>query len=175
MQESPEISEVEEDDRVAAQSARSPQTTKRRGKVLHKSRHGLPVPSLPTGVVKSIASSFVGSSSKGSRKLNKDTVAALVQATDWYFEQLGDDLAAYSKHAKRKTIAEADVIALMKRQRLLSATSTPFSLAQKFLPRELLQELRMPPPPDDVPKRRGRQKHAETEEPGSADSDAESE
>lgn len=32
------------------------------------------------------------------------------------------------------------------RQRLLNANTTPFSLAQKFLPRELLQEIRMPTP-----------------------------
>lgn len=34
----------------------------------------------------------------------------------------------------------------MYRQRQVNAATTPFSLAQKFLPRELLQELRMPPP-----------------------------
>lgn len=34
----------------------------------------------------------------------------------------------------------------MYRQRQTNATTTPFSLAQKYLPRELLQELRMVPP-----------------------------
>jgi hypothetical protein len=32
------------------------------------------------------------------------------------------------------------------RQRQINATTTPFSLAQKLLPRELLQDLRMIPP-----------------------------
>jgi hypothetical protein len=32
------------------------------------------------------------------------------------------------------------------RQRQTNAATTPFSLAQRFLPRELLQELRMVPP-----------------------------
>ncbi|MCJ1326904.1 hypothetical protein MMC10_003570 [Thelotrema lepadinum] len=128
---------------------RSVDKTTRKRKSLRESRYGIPIPNLPVGVVKSIAGSFMGSSSKKSRKFNKDAVAALVQASDWYFEQLGEDLAAYSKHGRRKTIDETDVVTLMKRQRLLSSTSTPFSLGQRFLPRELLQELRMAPPKDD--------------------------
>lgn len=32
------------------------------------------------------------------------------------------------------------------RQRQLSSSATPFSLAQKYLPRELLQNIRMPQP-----------------------------
>lgn len=154
---------------AAAEVANSPNKTKRQRKAARESHFGIPVPSLPVGVVKSVATSFLRSSGKRRKNLNRDTVAALTQATEWYFEQLGDDLSAYSKHARRKTIAEADVIALMKRQRLLSATSTPFSLAQKFLPRELQQEIRMAPPKDEVRKVHGRQK------PEVADDDGEDE
>lgn len=32
----------------------------------------------------------------------------------------------------------------IRRQRQVNASTTPFSLAQKYLPRELLQEIRMP-------------------------------
>jgi hypothetical protein len=39
-----------------------------------------------------------------------------MQASDWFFEQLGEDLQAYAKHAGRKTIDESDVLTLMKRQ-----------------------------------------------------------
>ena len=169
---------VEDEDEADAEAAapnraKSPlNQARRRQKVTRQSRYGLPVPSLPVGVVKGVASAFVRSSGKG-RKLNKDAVAALMQATDWYFEQLGDDLGAYSKHARRKVIAEADVVALMRRQRLLSTTSTPFSLAQKFLPRELLQEMRMDPPKDDEKKRKGRQKQVVGEESTEAESEAE--
>jgi len=84
-------------------------------------------------------------------------------ASDWFFEQVSDDLGAYSKHAGRKTIDESDVVTLMARyvlisiifggkglifyrQRQINASTTPFSLAQSYLPRELLQELRMVPP-----------------------------
>ena len=42
----------------------------------------------------------------------------------------------------------ADKVSRCRRQRQInSSTSTPFSLAQRHLPRELLQELRIPPPP----------------------------
>ena len=41
------------------------------------------------------------------------------------------------------------------RQRQTSASTTPFALAQRHLPRELLQELRMPaPPPTKAPRKK---------------------
>ena len=145
------------------------------------SRYGIPYPSLPSGVVKKLASTFARSSGNGKSKINNNlaaglisqcTVAAIMQATDWFLEQVGDDLGTYAKHAGRKTIDETDVITLMKRcvisahfeiwgnwkdhlqvwlltarrQRQLNATTTPFSLAQRYLPRELLQDIRMAPP-----------------------------
>lgn len=79
------------------------------------SRYGIPYPSLPTGVVKKLATTFARSSGNGKSKLNKDTVAAIMQATDWFFEQIGDDLGTYAKHAGRKTIDETDIVTLMKR------------------------------------------------------------
>jgi len=79
--------------------------------------------------------------------VSADTLTALTQASEWFFEQLGDDLGAYARHAKRKTVEEADMVTLMRRQRQIGSTATTFSLAQKHLPRELLQELRMPLPP----------------------------
>jgi hypothetical protein len=50
------------------------------------------------------------------------------------------------------------------RQRQVNANSTPFSLAQKFLPRELLQEVRMAPQPNLKRKRRPRMETIEEEE-----------
>lgn len=51
----------------------------------------------------------------------------------------------------------------MRRQRQVGATVTPFSLAQRYLPRELLQELRMPvPPPTKAAKKKS--KHAVVEQ-----------
>lgn len=79
------------------------------------SRHGIPVPNLPSGVVKKIASRFAPSKIGSKAKISKQTLAVLEQATAWFFEQVSDDLDAYSKHAGRKTIDESDVITLMKR------------------------------------------------------------
>ncbi|KAH8601953.1 centromere kinetochore component CENP-T-domain-containing protein [Bisporella sp. PMI_857] len=112
-------------------------------KKIKVSKHGIQYPSLPAGVVKKLATTYARTSGKSKAKISKDTLDAIIQATDWFFEQVSEDLGAYSKHAGRKTIDESDVITLMRRQRQTNATTTPFSLAQKFLPRELLQELRM--------------------------------
>lgn len=79
------------------------------------SRHGLPVPSLPRGIVKKLASRFAKIGGGGKARISKDTLAAIEQATEWFFEQASDDLTAYSKHSNRKTIDESDVIALMRR------------------------------------------------------------
>ncbi|KAL2122035.1 hypothetical protein VTJ04DRAFT_2490 [Mycothermus thermophilus] len=109
------------------------------------SKHGIEYPSLPPTLVKRLAQNFAKANGANG-KIAPDALKAIIQASDWFFEQLGDDLAAYSNHAGRKTIDESDVLTLMKRQRQISPSTTLFSLAQRHLPRELLQELRMPPP-----------------------------
>ncbi|KAL2831226.1 centromere kinetochore component CENP-T-domain-containing protein [Aspergillus cavernicola] len=111
------------------------------------SRHGIPVPNMPAGVVRKLATRFARARAGPKAKVSKTTLAAIEQASSWYFEQASEDLAAYSKHAGRKTIDEADVTALMRRQRHLNNTTTVFSLAQKHLPKELLQDMRLPMPP----------------------------
>ncbi|KAF2109736.1 centromere kinetochore component CENP-T-domain-containing protein, partial [Lophiotrema nucula] len=87
---------------------------RRQRRELKLSRFGHEYPSFNAATVKNLASSFARSQgTKG--KIGKDTLDALVQTTDWFFEQIGEDLAAYSQHAGRKMIDEDDVIALMKR------------------------------------------------------------
>jgi histone H3/H4 len=85
------------------------------GKQKKLSRHGIPVPNLPAGVVKKLASQFARTGAGSKTKINKAALAAIEQASSWYFEQVSQDLAAYSKHAGRKTIDESDVTTLMKR------------------------------------------------------------
>ena len=85
-----------------------------RRKELKVSRAGLDYPSFPAAPVKKLALSFM--KSQGSKaQLNKDALAALVQTTDDFFEQMGIDLAAYAQHAGRRMIEESDVLALMRR------------------------------------------------------------
>lgn len=85
------------------------------GKQKKISRHGIPVPNLPAGVVKKLATRFARSGAGPKAKINKATLAAIEQASSWYFEQASQDLAAYSKHAGRKTIDESDVTTLLRR------------------------------------------------------------
>lgn len=88
-------------------------------KVLKKrklvSQHGIEYPSLPPAFVKRVAQTALQSSGLSNKRISNDTLAALTQASEWYFEQLGDDLGAYAQHAKRKTIEDSDVATLMRR------------------------------------------------------------
>jgi len=95
--------------------------------------------------VKKLTLSFLKSQG-GKAQLNTETLDALVRTTNDFFEQISMDLAAYAQHGGRTTIEESDVITLMKRTRKTTGTCTSFSLAQRMLPRELLQQLRMEPP-----------------------------
>ncbi|MCJ1248613.1 hypothetical protein MMC30_005831 [Trapelia coarctata] len=87
---------------------------KPRLKLRRKSRNN--TPSLSAGVVKKLANSFARSSSSLKSKINKETLGAIMQASDWFFEQIGSDLGAYAEHAGRKTVDETDVTTLMKRR-----------------------------------------------------------
>ncbi|MCJ1346889.1 hypothetical protein MMC31_005109 [Peltigera leucophlebia] len=118
----------------------------RKPKVLAVSRRGISYSPLPARVVKTVASRFQRLYAKGGKATIKgDTLIPLMEASNEFFEQLGYDLKAYAQHAKRKKIDESDVTTVMKRQRHLTATRTTFSLAQKYLPRELLQEVLIRP------------------------------
>lgn len=79
------------------------------------SKHGIAYPSLPAGVVKKLATTFARTSGNSKAKINKETLDAIMQASDWFFEQVSDDLGAYATHAGRKTIDESDIITLMAR------------------------------------------------------------
>lgn len=84
-------------------------------KPIRVSKHGIQYPSLPPGVVKKLATTFARTGGSGNGKISKDALAAIMQASDWFFEQVSDDLGAYAEHAGRKTIDENDVMTLMKR------------------------------------------------------------
>lgn len=84
-------------------------------KGLKLSRYGVEYPSLPPAVVKRLAGTFAKSSGITKTKISPEALAEIQRASDWFFEQLGDDLSAYAKHAKRKTIDESDMLTLMRR------------------------------------------------------------
>lgn len=79
------------------------------------SRLGIEYPPLPPSFVKRVAQTSLQTSGLSNSRISPDTLAALTQASEWFFEQLGDDLGAYASHAKRKTIEQGDVHTLMLR------------------------------------------------------------
>lgn len=93
---------------IIGQPSRTEPRVKRPGKRI--SRYGIQYPPLPTSVVKRLVQRFAGKS-----KISLDTLNAIMQASDWFFEQLGDDLQAYAHHANRETINESDMLTLMRR------------------------------------------------------------
>ncbi|CAI2186414.1 908_t:CDS:2, partial [Funneliformis geosporum] len=90
---------------------------------------------LPNSLVKSLfnkCSNF---------KVSKEAMQAVFDGTQEYFEQISNDLNTYASHANREIIQEKDVHLLMKRQGLITETSTFESLVEKYLPRELSDEI----------------------------------
>ncbi|KAL7947800.1 centromere kinetochore component CENP-T domain-containing protein [Trichoderma barbatum] len=106
------------------------------------SKHNIEYPQLPPVFVRQVTQAAIQTTGLINQRISADTLGALTQASDWYFQQLGDDLGAYANHAGRRTIEERDVIALMNRQRLLNPELSLFNLANRHLPRELQQMLR---------------------------------
>lgn len=104
--------EIDLTEAIAPERKRGP---KPRRKTKRISKHGIEYPALPPAFVKKVAQTSLQSSGLSSSKISADTLTALTQASEWFFEQLGDDLGAYANHAKRKTIEESDVVTLMRR------------------------------------------------------------
>ncbi|TGO82290.1 hypothetical protein BPOR_0871g00040 [Botrytis porri] len=102
--------------RVSVQKATSENSKRTFQKKVNKvSKHGLKYKSLPLGVVKKHAINLARNGAGKGKKLSGDALDAIMQATDWFFEQISDDLSTYSEHAGRKTIDESDVLMLMRR------------------------------------------------------------
>jgi histone H3/H4 len=79
------------------------------------SRHGIQYSLLPTGVVKKLATTLLRTSKNSNATFSKDALEAIMQASEWFFEQVSDDLGVYAEHSGRKTIDETDVLTLIKR------------------------------------------------------------
>jgi histone H3/H4 len=126
--------ELEQDSRLFATTPRRlPRQAKGKAPAKRKriSRHGIEYPALPSAFIKGVAQKALQSSGLSNRRISPETLTALTQASEWFFEQLGDDLGAYASHAKRKTIEESDMVTLMRRYVVesLGILFGPFSLA----------------------------------------------
>jgi histone H3/H4 len=84
-------------------------------KGINVSRYGIQYSLLPTGVVKKLATTLLRTSKNSNATFSKDAVEAIMQASDWFFEQVSDDLGVYAEHSGRRTIDETDVLTLIKR------------------------------------------------------------
>ena len=84
-------------------------------KTFKTSRRGIAYPPLPTGVVKSLSSTFARSVGYQKANIGKESLAAIMEASDWFFDQIGENLGTYAEHAGRKKIDERDVSTVMKR------------------------------------------------------------
>ena len=87
----------------------------RKAKPLKISRHGISYPSLPSGVVKRIASTCSRAMGMKRSNISKESLKAIMEASDRYFEQFSEDLGVFAHHAGRRKIEESNVIAVMKR------------------------------------------------------------
>ena len=87
----------------------------RQPKALSRSRHGISYPSLPCGVTKRIALTCSRVMGMKQSNISKESLKAIMDASDRYFEQVSEDLGVLAHHAGRKKIEESDVIAVMKR------------------------------------------------------------
>ncbi|MCJ1439321.1 hypothetical protein MMC27_008713 [Xylographa pallens] len=83
----------------------------RKTRVRKMSRHGTTYPRVPESVVNKLSTSLVRSVATHNIEIKKDTLSAIVKASDWFLEQVGTDLGAYAKHAGRRTVDETDVTA----------------------------------------------------------------
>lgn len=125
---------------MEAATARRP-----RRKKVKLTRHGIEIPALPSSLIKRVAIESMTRRGKRKPVIDRASLQALEQATEWFFEQVGEDLEAYSKHAGRtKRIDATDVLTLMRRQRVLQGDGKLGDFAIEHLPPEALFELDLP-------------------------------
>ncbi|NWV56920.1 CENPT protein, partial [Daphoenositta chrysoptera] len=68
--------------------------------------------------------------------VTRDALKIVEKCCNKYFKQLSDDLEAYAHHAGRKTVEEADLEVLMRRQKLVTDKMPLNVLIENHLPLE---------------------------------------
>ncbi|XP_050778344.1 centromere protein T isoform X5 [Gopherus flavomarginatus] len=87
-------------------------------------------PALPSSLVKKIFSHYV------KVPVARDAFKVVEKCVEVYFRQLSNDLEAYTIHARRKTVEEADLELLMRRQGLVTDKMPLHVLIERHLPLE---------------------------------------
>lgn len=135
----------EPDEANQAKKTASARISAPRRRKVKMTQNGEMIPSLPSSLIKRVAIQAQDRLGNRRPKLGRDHVKALEQATDWFFEQVGQDLEAYSDHARRKKrVDTSDMLMLMRRQRVLSGPGELRQAAKELLPAEVAAELELP-------------------------------
>ncbi|XP_065272745.1 centromere protein T [Emys orbicularis] len=87
-------------------------------------------PALPSSLVKKIFSHYV------KVPVARDAFKVVEKCVEVYFRQLSNDLESYTMHARRKTVEEADLELLMRRQGLVTDKMPLHVLIERHLPLE---------------------------------------
>uniref|UniRef100_A0A8C3SSR6 Centromere protein T n=1 Tax=Chelydra serpentina TaxID=8475 RepID=A0A8C3SSR6_CHESE len=87
-------------------------------------------PALPSSLVKKIFSHYA------KVPVARDAFKVVEKCVEVYFRQLSNDLEAYTMHARRKTVQEADLELLMRRQGLVTDKMPLHVLIERHLPLE---------------------------------------
>ncbi|XP_074864862.1 centromere protein T [Carettochelys insculpta] len=87
-------------------------------------------PALPSSLIKTIFSHYV------KMPVARDAFKIVEKCVEVYFKQLSNDLEVYTTHAGRKTVEEADLELLMRRQGLVTDKMPLHVLIERHLPLE---------------------------------------
>lgn len=120
------------------------QNLRRRRKRLKLTKHNIAVPCLPTSLIKRVAMQTQLDLNRKRPAFGKDHVAALEQATEWFFEQIGEDLAAFAEHGRKKRVDASDALLLIKRQRCFDKAEEGNELrrlARKWCEKDVAKEI----------------------------------
>ncbi|XP_014744504.1 PREDICTED: centromere protein T, partial [Sturnus vulgaris] len=88
------------------------------------------VPQVPRSLIKEIFRHFA------KMPMTRDTFKIVEKCSERYFQQLSNDLEAYTLHAGRKTVEAADLEVLMRRQGLVTDKMPLNVLIERYLPLE---------------------------------------
>lgn len=90
---------------------------------------------IPRAVVRDLVHTVSGA------KLAPDAFEEIINVSNMFFEQTMKDLADIAEESDRSLIKPMDAIKLLEAQKLTDSKATPFSIAHKYLPAELLNTI----------------------------------
>lgn len=90
---------------------------------------------IPRAIVRDLVHTVSGA------KLAPDAFEEIINVSNMFFEQAMKDLTDIAEESDRSLIKPADVVRLLEAQKLTDSKATPFSIAHRYLPAELLNSI----------------------------------